>query len=81
MKKTKQGWELKRAKTTSSASFVKLFEKARAAMAAPKSKACVHRHPICAANAHVGDLKRTGKYTCDQCNRIAQGRYLKSLSK
>lgn len=67
--------EEKHDKTVSSASFIKLFEKARARMRDPKRKACAHGHPIAAANAHVGDMKRTGRYTCDPCNRAAQARY------
>ena len=60
MKKTKQGWKLKRAKTVASPPFIKLFKKARAAMKNPERKACAHRHPICAANAHVGDTEKAG---------------------
>jgi hypothetical protein len=29
----------------------------------------------------VGDLKRTGKYTCDPCNRAAQVRYANKAAK
>ena len=65
----------KRNKIVASAGFIKLFEKARANMRDPKRKDCAHGHPITAANAHGGDMKRTGRYTCDPCNRAAQARY------
>lgn len=77
MKTQMQQWEVARSKVVSSASFIKLFEKARAKMANPKRKSCKHGHKISAANAHVADLKRTGRYTCDPCNRAAQVRYMK----
>jgi hypothetical protein len=82
MKKTKmQQWEVARNKVVSSATFIKMFERARAKMTKPKRKTCKHGHPICAANAHVGDLKRLGVYACDPCNRIAQVRYMKNAAK
>jgi hypothetical protein len=81
-KKTQmQQWELARQKVVSSASFIKLFENARARMANPKRKACKHGHPISAANAHVGDMKRLGTYACDPCNRASQVRYMKAQAK
>jgi hypothetical protein len=82
MNKTKmQQWEVVRQKVVSSASFIKLYEKARAKMANPNRKRCKHGHPICAANAHVGDMKRLGVYACDPCNRISQVRYMKRVAK
>ena len=81
MKNQMQAWEVARKKVVSSASFIKLFEKARAKMANPKRKSCKHGHAISAANAHVGDLKRTGLYSCDPCNRVAQVRYMKKAAK
>lgn len=68
---------VERDKVVASPAFVKLFEKAKAKMRDPKRKACTHGHAITAANAHVGDLKRTGRYTCDPCNRLAQAKYAK----
>jgi hypothetical protein len=76
-----QQWEVARQKVVSSASFIKLFEKARAKMTNPKRKTCKHGHKISAANAHVGDLKRLGVYACDPCNRVSQVRYMKRLAK
>jgi hypothetical protein len=76
-----QQWEVARNKVVSSASFIKLFEKARVRMANQKRKNCKRGHPICAANAHVGDLKRAGVYACDPCNRIAQVRYMRKAAK
>jgi|HubBroStandDraft_6_1064221.scaffolds.fasta_scaffold4758642_1 hypothetical protein len=73
--KAPASWEVKRAKIVASPTFIKLFEKARKAMQDPARKACAHGHAITVANAHVGDLKRTGGYTCDPCNRAAQARY------
>lgn len=81
MKNQLQQWEVARGKVVSSASFIKLFQKARAKMTNPKRKACKRGHPICAANAHVGDLKRLGVYACDPCNRAAQVRYMRKLAK
>lgn len=69
-----------REKVVTSPAFVKLFEKAKAKMRDPKRKVCAHGHAITAANAHVGDLKRTGKYTCDPCNRVAQAKYAKDAT-
>jgi hypothetical protein len=79
--KDRQAWEIRRDKTVASAAFGKLFEKARAAMQDPARKTCAHGHAITAANAHVGDLKRTGRYACDPCNRAAQTRYAKKAAK
>jgi hypothetical protein len=62
----------KRNAIVSSAEFIALFEKARARMIDPKRKCCKRGHPVCAANAHVGDLRRCGKYACDPCNRAIQ---------
>lgn len=67
--------ESARSKIVSSTAFIKMFDKARAKMRDTKRKACAHNHPITAANAHVGDMKRMGRYTCDPCNREAQARY------
>lgn len=64
-----------RNKIVTSPAFLKLFEKAKAKMRDPKRKECAHGHPITATNAHVGDMKRIGRYTCDPCNREAQARY------
>ena len=47
----------------------------------PKRKACKRGHPICAANAHVGDMKRLGVYACDPSNRAAQVPYWKKPAK
>jgi hypothetical protein len=65
----------------SSASFIKLFEKARTKWQNPNRKRCKHGHAISAANAHVGDLKRTGTYSCDPCNRTSQLRYMSKAAK
>src|SRR5690349_11740453 len=78
--KAPANWEVKRAKVVGSANFIKLFEKARKAMQDPARKKCAHGHAICATNAHVGDLKRIGLYSCDPCNRAAQARYAKRES-
>ncbi len=76
MKREANKWAAKRAKVVASAAFIKLFEKARARMKDPKRKTCAHGHRISAANAHVGDLRRTGCYSCDPCNRTRyQPRY------
>ncbi len=80
-KSSKEAWEVSRDKVVASAAFIKLFEKARKAMLDPQRKACKHGHPVCAANAHVGDLKRTGQYACDPCNRAAQVKYAKKAIK
>jgi len=56
----------------SSAEFIALFEKSRARMKDPNRTRCKRGHSICAANAHVGDLRRTGKYACNECNRQYQ---------
>jgi hypothetical protein len=58
-----------------SADFIALFEKARTSFRDPNRKTCKRGHEICAANAHVGDLRRTGKYSCDPCNRRIQNDY------
>jgi hypothetical protein len=76
----KEAWEVSREKVVASAAFIKLFEKARKAMHDPQRKACKHGHPICAANAHVGDLKRLKRYACDPCNRAVQVKYAKNSS-
>ena len=79
--KAPANWEVKRAKIVASPAFIKLFEKARKAMQDPARKTCAHGHAITATNAHVGDLKRTGRYTCDPCNRAAQVRYAKKAAR
>ena len=76
-----QKWEAARTKVVASASFQKLFARARKSMADTKRTDCKNGHPITAANAHVGDLKRTGHYSCDPCNRVAQLRYTKKAAK
>ncbi len=64
----------KRQAIVSSPEFIALFEAARMRLRDPDRKACIHGHPICAANAHVGDLRRTGKFYCNECNtRIQRG--------
>lgn len=67
--------EAARNKIVTSPAFIKLFEKAKSKMRDPKRKTCKHGHAISAANAHVGDMKRLGRYTCDPCNTEAQARY------
>jgi hypothetical protein len=69
---------LKRQAIVSSPEFIALFEAARARMKDPNRATCKRGHPICAANAHVGDLRRIGKYSCDPCWKEQQGRYLTS---
>ena len=58
-----------------SSQFVSLFERARALMRNPERTHCKHGHPICEANAHVGDLKRTGRYSCNQCWQASNARW------
>jgi hypothetical protein len=65
----------KRSAVVSSPEFLKLFEAARQKFRDPKRETCKHGHPICAANAHVGDLKRTGYYFCNACNVQVQASY------
>lgn len=74
----KKSWEAKRAAIVSSPAFLNMFAKARKAAKDPSRKKCNHGHAITAANAHVGDMKRTGRYTCDVCNRKVQARYAKA---
>ncbi len=59
----------------SSPEFGALFEAARLRMNYPDQPHCKNGHAICVANAHVGDLRRTGRYQCDPCWREAQERY------
>lgn len=82
MKKAKKGSSTKKAgkrvareEIVKQVGFINLFEKARKAMRDPEKKTCKHGHKISAENAHVGDLKRTGRYTCNPCNDDAQARY------
>ncbi len=55
-----------REKIVTSAAFIKLFEKWRKRSRFPKRTHCKNGHEICAANAHVGDL-RHGRYRCAPC--------------
>lgn len=71
----KNGKRIDRAVIVASAAFIALFEKARKKMRDPERKTCKAGHKICAANAHVGDLKRLGRYNCNPCNDDAQARY------
>jgi len=64
-----------RAALVASPEFVALFERARLRMHNPNRVACKRGHPICTANAHVGDLRRMGTYACDLCNQIVQAAY------
>jgi len=75
-KQASKKWQARRAKIVASAAFIKLFEKAKQAMRDPHRKTCVHGHPIKPANAHVGDLRRTKRYSCDPCWRKQQAKYL-----
>jgi hypothetical protein len=52
-----------------------LFEEARKRMHRPERKTCKHGHAICLENAHVGDLKRTGLYSCNPCWQASNARY------
>jgi hypothetical protein len=58
-----------------SAEFIVLFEKARARFRNPSRATCKHGHEICPANAHMADLRRTGKYYCNQCCIVYAARY------
>lgn len=71
----KAGKRTPREEIVKSAAFIALFEKAIAASRDPKRTHCKNGHTITAAHAHVGDLKRTGRYTCDPCNQDAQAKY------
>lgn len=55
--------------------FVSLFEKARAFMRHPERTHCRHGHRICEANAHAGDLRRLGIYSCNLCWQASNARY------
>lgn len=66
----------KRLAIVSSLEFIALFEAARLRMADPHRKRCKWGHEICAANCHVGDLRRTGRYSCNECWREQARRYL-----
>lgn len=70
-----------RAVIVSSPEFIALFEAARRLMRDPNRKRCKWGHPICAANAHVGDLRRTGKYSCNECWKEQAARYLQNAPK
>lgn len=62
--------EAKRTAEISKPEYVAAFEKA---LAERTKKTCKAGHDLTQIeNAHVGDLKRTGKITCDLCNRAAQ---------
>lgn len=71
----------KRLAIVSSPEFIALFEAARLRMADPHRKRCKWGHEICAANCHVGDLRRTGKYSCNECWKNQAARYLKNAPK
>jgi hypothetical protein len=68
----------KRLAIVSGPEFIALFEAARKSMRDPNRTACVHGHPITAANAHVGDLKRTGRYACNECFKETMRRYVRN---
>jgi hypothetical protein len=69
-----QAWQEKREKVISTAAYRKAWDKALAARG--EDTKCPHGHDLTKIeNAHVGDLRRTGKITCDPCNRKAQKRY------
>lgn len=62
-----------------SPAFIALFEKARARMQNPERKWCTkHKHRICAANAHVGDLCRIVRYSCYPCWRVSNEKWQQS---
>lgn len=71
----KAGKRTPREDVVKSATFIALFDKAIAKSRDPKRTHCKNGHTITAAHAHVGDLKRTGRYTCDPCNTDAQAKY------
>ncbi len=66
----------KRQAIVSSPEFIALFEKSLAKMANPKRAHCKNGHLICAQNAHVGDMRRTGRYFCNECQRLYQSAHL-----
>jgi hypothetical protein len=37
---------------------------------------CKHGHPICVENAHVGDMRREARYTCNICWKAQNARYM-----
>jgi hypothetical protein len=64
--------EAKRNAEIAAPAYVELFQKA---LAARTKKVCANGHDLTQIqNAHVGDLKRTGKIACDICNRMAQAK-------
>lgn len=65
----------------SSPEFIALFEQSRLRLADQSRKTCVRGHKICAANAHVGDMRRLGKYFCNECQKIYQRGYETSAPK
>lgn len=71
----KAGRRIPREEIVKSAAHIALFEKAIANSRDPKRTHCKNNHTITPAHAHVGDLKRTGRYTCDPCNTDAQAKY------
>ncbi len=63
-----------RESVVSSPEFIALFEATRNAFKDPSRAACKRGHAICAANAHVGDLRRPPhRYSCDLCLRKVPG--------
>jgi 5-methylcytosine-specific restriction endonuclease McrA len=68
-----------RAAIVASLAFIQLFKKARARLRNPKRKWCKkRRHRICAANAHVGDVLRSGHYNCYPCWLTANKKWAQS---
>jgi hypothetical protein len=57
----------KRLAIVSSPAFIKLFENWQQRRYLTNRTHCKNGHEICAANAHVGDLKRLKRYACDPC--------------
>jgi hypothetical protein len=42
---------------------------------------CKHGHPICVKNAHVGDMRREARYTCNICWKAQNARYMGTQSR
>lgn len=63
---------VRRGEIVRSSKFQKLFEEVHARMHGQRSH-CKNGHRICAANAHIGDLRRIKQYMCNPC-WVAQAR-------
>ncbi|HYM76123.1 MAG TPA: hypothetical protein VE377_09120 [Candidatus Dormibacteraeota bacterium] len=68
----------KRHAIVSSPEFIALFDVWRA-RTGDKRRHCKNGHAICAANAHVGDMRREGRYFCNECQRAYQRQYASGL--